>query len=220
VEVYERRIQDVDGDQDVRRQIVIQPVNEGFDLERGDGVKLGDLYDYVHRYHYDCQFWETLSVRTSIRKYVTETTDLPDRTSCIVRNGEVRLPDSPPDLPDAERDAFGGDFDYSSERGSWADEDGDQHMSEKHYDRYSTSDDPFEDWIPGDSSYDSEQEGDGELDDEDGHAGDAYDDDDQDDDESRRTPLQIPRVNVYMPSRKHIVGQDLSGEDVDGSDES
>lgn len=220
VEVYERRIQDVDGDQDVCRQIVIQPVNEGFDLERGDGVKLGDLYDYVHRYHYDCQFWETLSVRTSIRKYVIETTNLPDRTSCIVRNGEIRLPDSSPDLPDAERDAFGGDFDYASECGSWADEDGDQYMSERYYDRYSTSDDPFEGWIPGGSSYDSEQEGDGELDDEDGHAGDAYDGDDQDDDESRRAPLQIPRVNVYMPSRKYPVGQDPLEEGVDGIEES
>ncbi|GAB7323513.1 hypothetical protein MBLNU13_g07029t2 [Cladosporium sp. NU13] len=163
-------------------------VDEGFDLEWGDGVKLGNLYDYI----YYNLFEGTLSVRTTVRKYVTETTNLPDRTPCIVRNG------------------------------SWENRDGEQCLFEKYYERYRTSasDDPFEDYIPGDSSYDSEQEGDGRLDDQDGHVGDAYDDEHEDDDESRRIPLQMPRVNVYMPSRQYTVWQNSSEEDVDWSDAS
>ena len=69
-------------------------------------------------------------------------------------------------------------------------------MSEEYYGEYDVNGNRFEDVQPGSSSYDSEQEGDGELDDED----------------SRRPPLQITRVNVYMPSRQSTARQDSSEE--------
>ena len=201
VEIYQRCVEDLDEDQDVYdRQFVIRTVTEGSGLERGDGVKLGDLYDHLHHEYYQYyqynRYGKPLSVRTTVHKYVTETNDLPDRTPCIVRNREVRLPSSLPDLPDDECDAFGGDVDYASECGSWRSEDREQHLSEEYYGEYDVNGNRFEDVQPGSSSYDSEQEGDGELDDED----------------SRRPPLQITRVNVYMPSRQSTARQDSSEE--------
>lgn len=92
----------------------VQEMNGGFNLERSDGIKLGDLYDYVSAYY---QRWEPPSVRKTIRRYVTEVTDLPDRTSCVVRNGEIHPPEQLPGLPDVDCDTSGGNFDYSSTRG-------------------------------------------------------------------------------------------------------
>jgi hypothetical protein len=212
VKIYELRTEDlcgVYGYPDQATQTVVQEVNEELNLlERSDGVKLGDLYDYLHGYHWP---YAKHSVRTTIRKYVSEQTNLPDRTSCVVRNGQVSLPEQLPDLPDVGCDAFGGNFDYANECGSWRFEDRQVNRPQHYYMRYDFSRD--DDQSSSSSSGGISQESDGELDDEDGHEVEAYDE------EGGRLFRPRPRVNVYMPSRKHTVGHDSSEGGVDGSDE-
>lgn len=196
VKIYELRTQDIDGFYVYSgMQTVVDEVNEELNLvECSDGVKLGDLYDYIHTYHRSCA---ELSVRTTVRKYVTECTKLPDRTSCIFRNGQVRLPEQLSDLPDVDCDAFGGDFDYHSTWGSWKFMDMEEHWPESYYERYDDARDDDQSYS-GDGG---EQESDGELDDEDEHDKDVHEGEvwKYNDDENGR---RIPRVNVYLPLRR------------------
>jgi len=177
----------------------VRDVNGGFNLERDGGVRLGQLYDYII-HEYVSRGEGTPSVRTTIRKYVTEPIDVSDRTKCVVRNGEVCRPEQLPNQPVADCDAF-GDPGRAISQGSWS--------------GYLFADESSEEG-------DSEQEGDGERsgsdgdekDEEEGKGGEENDDDDND--EGLSQPLLPLRVNAYMSSRVSTHEDDLDG---DGDDE-
>ena len=195
VEIFELRIEDIErrsyGDDGTTT--VVEQVNgdEGFNLERGDGVKLGDLYDHIHAH----LFWgERLSVRTTVSKYVTEHANLPDRTLCIARNGKACLPEQPSDLPEVDCDAFGGNFDYASTRGSWVFVNTQEHWPESHYERFG-----LERRDSTDSGGGGLQKDDGELDDECDRDKDEYGRDIYYDHDGRRLAPRKTRVNVYVP---------------------
>jgi hypothetical protein len=218
VKIYELRTEDILGIYGSKgTQKVVEEVNEKANLlERSDGVKLGDLYDFIFAYHH----WETRSVRTTVRRYVAENIDLPDRTSCMVRNGKVRLPTQLPDLPDVDCDAFGGNFEYDSTRESWA-----LIHREQSWPNGGDEGSDSDDEDPGYHDYDydehaTEHEGRVELNDEYG----LDEDEDEfqayyDNEEAKRLSPKRPRINAIMLSRKHTVGHDSSEEGENGKDE-
>jgi hypothetical protein len=175
--------------------IYVEDVNSGFSLENEGGVKLGELYEYIVS---TCP-WTGYSVRTTIRKYVSEQIDGSDRTECMVQKGKVCWPEQLPDSPSTDCDAFGNPPDHIATRGSW---------SRYHYTDESSEDD------------DSEKEGDGEREGTDDDAEDEDEGDgdeaDSDDDEWWTPRLLPPRVNAYMLSRATTNGDGL---DSDGDDE-
>jgi len=84
----------------------VRDVNGGFNLERAGGVKLGQFYDYII-HEYLGRGEGKPSVRTTVRKYVSEPIEGSDRTRCVVRKGEVFRPEQLPNQPVADCDAFG-----------------------------------------------------------------------------------------------------------------
>lgn len=195
VEIFELRIEDIYGRSKGNdgTMTVVEQVNgdDGFNLERGNGVKLGDLYGHIHA-HLSCG--DSPSVRTTVSKYVTEYANLPDRTLCIARNGKACLPEQPSDLPDVNCDAFGGNFDYSSTRGSWFFVDMQEHWPESHYERFGLE--RRDSSVKGGGG---KQKDDGELDDECDRDKDEYGRDIYFDHDGRRLPPRKTRVNVYVP---------------------
>jgi hypothetical protein len=192
---------------------VAQTVNHGFDLERDDGVKLGDLYDYI----YSQRFYYPLSIRTTIRKYASGHMELPDRTLCVVHNGIIRLPEQSPHVPDDDCDAFGGNSDDYVDSGSWASKR--EPVVFERWWEHPCEDDYF--FLHELSEFDSEEEGDGELDDgADGHGGNGDgEEEDDDDSECRYLSLRAPRVNAYMSLRNGTEGRDPGLEGIHGSAE-